>query len=30
MSDLAKARIRAVATRLARGLLQASMCWTGV
>ncbi len=29
MSDLAKARIRAATTRLARGLLQASMCWTG-
>jgi hypothetical protein len=29
MSTATKARIRAAVTRMARGFLQASMCWTG-
>jgi hypothetical protein len=29
MSDIAKARFLAAAHRLARGLLRASLCWTG-
>jgi hypothetical protein len=30
MSSTTKARIRVAAGRMARRLLQASMCWTGI
>ena len=29
MSDTAKTRLRAAASRVARGLLRVSMCWAG-